>query len=105
MSTDEHQKIIDLINELHPKDKIQRLQVINSIISGVVLALLIYTSNVIVNLFEKVRKHEVEIQNHIDMDLYRSMMIDYNFKVVNINNLPLNTIYQPDMTLRGSKKE
>jgi hypothetical protein len=105
MSTEEHQKIIDLINELHPKDKIQRLQVINSIISGVVLALLIYTSNVIVNLFEKVRKHEVEIQNHIDMDLYRSMMIDYNFKVVNINNLPLNTIYQPDMILRGSKKE
>ena len=105
MSTEEHQKIIDLINELHPKDKIQRLQVINSIISGVVLALLIYTSNVIVNLFEKVRKQEIELQNHIDMDLYRSMLIDYNFKVVNTTNLPLNAIYQPDMTLRGSKKQ
>ena len=105
MSTEEHQKIIDLINELHPKDKVQRLQVINSIISGVVLALLLYTSNVIVNLFEKVRKQEIELQNHIDMDLYRSMLIDYNFKVVNSTNLPLNMIYQPDMTLRGSKNQ
>jgi hypothetical protein len=104
MSTEEHQKIIDLINELHPKDKIQRLQVLNSIISGVVLALLIYTSNVIVNLFEKVRKQEIELQNHIDMDLYRSMLIDYNFKVVNTTNLPLNAIYQPDMNLRSKKQ-
>jgi len=100
MSSEDHERIVELINELHAPNKVQRLQVINSIISGVVLALLIYTSNVIVNLFEKVQMQEKELQNikrdlddHQDMDLYRSMLIDYNFKIVNATGQPLNIIY------------
>jgi hypothetical protein len=78
----------------------------------VVLALLIYTSNVIVSLFEKVQLQEKELQNikrdlddHQDMDLYRSMLIDYNFKMVNATGLPLNIIYQPGLTLRSGDKQ
>jgi hypothetical protein len=112
MSSEDHQKIIDLINELHPPNKAQRWQFINSVVSGVVLALLIYTSNVIVNLFEKVQLQEKELQNikrdlddHQDMDLYRSMLIDYNFKIVNATDQPLNIIYQPGFTLRSGDKQ
>ena len=112
MSSEDHERIVELINELHSPNKGQRLQVINSIISGVVLALLIYTSNVIVNLFEKVQLQEKELQNikrdlddHQDMDLYRSMLIDYNFKIVNATGQPLNIIYQPGFTLRSGAKQ
>lgn len=112
MSTEDKQEIIDLINQLHPKKQNQMLQTINSIVSGIVLALLVYTSTIIVEMFERVRKNEVEIQNmkrdisdHIDMDLYRSMLIDYNFDVVNINNFPLNKIYQPGLNSRGGSKQ
>jgi hypothetical protein len=112
MSSEDHERIVELINELHAPNKVQRLQVINSIISGVVLALLIYTSNVIVNLFEKVQLQEKELQNikrdlddHQDMDLYRSMLIDHNFKIVNATGQPLNIIYQPGFTLRSGDKQ
>lgn len=82
-----------------PKKTDRFINLVNSIVSAIVVALLIYAANVFNTMSERVERTERRFDNMIDLNVYQSLMIDYNFDVLNKEHQEkLNKIYIPEMT-------
>lgn len=106
MTPEDINSIVTAVLEAQQPKKTERLiNLINSVISAIVVALLIYAANVFSNMNERVERSEKRFENMVDLNVYQSMMIDYNFDVLNkSHNEKLNKIYVPEMLFtRGSR--
>ena len=115
MSEEQIEKIVrEVIAAQKPKRHEVALQFIAPTVSALVVSALLYTASIFGKFVDRVERSEkqiIELRNTfdqtcfktdkriddiIDLNMYQSMLIDYNFRVLNSAGVDMHKIYMPD---------
>ena len=97
MSTDQYEELLAEVRKLRERENVQRAnkwQIVNNVLSGIILALTLYFTDTINDHSKSIDKLTQQYEQHENDYDWTIGNIQYNFNVLNDKKLPLVPVYK-----------